>query len=86
VTASRRLALSARRLTFLNLDRPHPDSPFTIVIRPEDRARFAEAPEQAFVGRRVCATGMIEIHRGRPQMVAREPGQLRIEPIPTPSP
>ena len=80
VAASRRLALSAQRLTFLNLDRPHPDSPFTVVIRPEDRSRFPEPPEQAFFGRRICATGMIEIHRGQPQIVAREPGQIRLEP------
>ncbi|MFM7143175.1 MAG: DNA-binding protein [Alphaproteobacteria bacterium] len=82
VAGSRRASLSSDRLTFLNFDRPYPDSPFTVVIRPEDRPRFAAPPEQTFFGRRVCATGMIEIHRGRPQIVAREPGQVRLDPPP----
>jgi len=79
VASARRLALSSERLTFLNLDRPHPDSPFTIVIRPGDRDRFEGPPERIFFGRRICATGMIEVHRGRPEMVARDPRQVRLD-------
>lgn len=84
VASARRLALTSPRLTFLNLDRPHPGSPFTIVIRPEDRGRFTDPPEQAFFGRRICASGVIEIHRGHPQMVARDPRQIRLAPADRP--
>jgi len=80
VASARYLALSWQRPTFLNLDRPHPDAPFTIVIRRADRARFAEPPERAFVGRRICATGTIEIFHGRVEMIAREPAQIRLDP------
>jgi hypothetical protein len=61
--------------TFLNLDRPYPDQVFTLVIFGHDRAKFG-APEKTLLRQRVCATGVIRLYRGRPEMVLDDPSQL----------
>lgn len=61
--------------TFLDLDKPYPDAGFTLVIFGRDRAKFG-TPETALLGRRVCATGVISRHRGRPEMILQDPSQL----------
>ena len=62
--------------TFLNLGRPHPDQPFTVVIWGEDRSRWPVPPEERYLTRHICVTGTIRSHRGTPQIRAREPRQI----------
>jgi hypothetical protein len=40
--------------------RPYPDEPFTIVIFGNDWPKFGQ-PELALQGKRICATGKIEL-------------------------
>ena len=63
--------------TFLNLGRPYPDQPFTAVIWGEDRGRWPVPPEERYLTRRICVTGIIREHRGTPQIRVREPRQIR---------
>jgi len=76
--ASTRHLTGGRRPTFLNLGQPYPDQDLTILIWGEDRSKFADPPERAFRDRYVCVTGRVELYRGRPQIVVREPASLRI--------
>lgn len=64
-------------LTFLNLERPYPDQPFTIVIPISARRALGGTPETDSRGADVCVAGRIELHRGRPQIVVHDPAQLR---------
>ncbi|HYL63657.1 MAG TPA: DNA-binding protein [Candidatus Methylomirabilis sp.] len=64
--------------TFLNLDRPFPNQIFTVVIWGEDRSKFGN-PEDAYKGKRICATGKITAYAGLPEIVATEPKQIAIE-------
>ena len=61
--------------TFLNLDRPHPDQPFAVVIWGDDRPAFGE-PEIRFAGRSVCVTGLIRLFGGKPEIVVRRPEEI----------
>jgi len=63
--------------TFLNLGRPYPDQPFTVVIWGEDRARWPVPPEERYLTRRICVSGTIREHRGTPQIRVHEPRQIR---------
>mgnify|MGYP001825216158 FL=1 len=63
-------------LTFLNLERPYPDQPFTIVIPIGTRRRLGGRPETRLRGQRVCVAGLIELHRGTPQIMLHDPAQL----------
>lgn len=65
--------------TFLNLDKPYPDQLFTIVIFGRDREKFG-TPESALLHQRVCATGLIKLYQGRPEMILEDPVQLAKAP------
>lgn len=64
--------------TFLNLDEPYPNQVFTIVIWGSDRPKFGN-PESTYGTKHVCVSGAIESYRGVPQIVARGPGQIRVQ-------
>jgi len=63
--------------TFLNPDRPYPQQVFTILIWGTDRAKFG-SPEVQHMSKRVCATGVIQSYKGKPEIVATDPGQLSV--------
>jgi len=90
VESSHYAATSRGRPTFLDLDQPYPDQPFTVVIWGTDRPKFSPPPEHHFLDRTVCVTGKISSYRGVPQIVVDEPSQIetRLENIhrPPPSP
>jgi hypothetical protein len=65
---------------FLNLDQPHPNQIFTIVIWGSDRNKFKNPPETSFRGKRICVTGIIESYRGKPEIVVRSPDQIIVKP------
>jgi DNA/RNA endonuclease YhcR with UshA esterase domain len=76
--ASTHYASSSRRApTFVNLDKPYPNQPFTILIWGEDLSKFNPKPT-TWDGKRVCATGTISLYQGRPEIVAKEPGQIKV--------
>jgi len=58
--------------TFINLDAPYPAHVFTLLIWPEDRYRYAGAPEALFAGRVACATGVISSYNGIAQIIASD--------------
>jgi len=64
--------------TYLNLDRPYPDQLLTVVIWGTDREGFGR-PETLYDGKRICVTGKVELFRGRPQIIARDPSQIVVD-------
>jgi hypothetical protein len=61
--------------TFLDMEKPYPNETFTVLIWGSDRTRFG-APERTFLQKQVCATGQIQLYRGRPQVIIHDPDQL----------
>lgn len=61
--------------TFVNLDKPHPDPIFTIVVWGDYRDRFNPPPE-TWHGR-VCATGVIRMYHGHAEMKVISPAQIQ---------
>jgi len=59
----------------LDIDKRYPDEPFTIVIFGNDRPKFGQ-PELALQGKRICATGKIELYQGKAKVVVHDPGQI----------
>jgi hypothetical protein len=78
VAAARFLDQSAGKITFLNFDKPYPDTTFTAVIFGEHRAKFGE-PEKTYLNKDICVTGRIEEYNTKPQMVLTEPNQVKVE-------
>jgi hypothetical protein len=63
------------RPTFLDFGKPYPSQVFTAVIFGVNRARFG-TPETTLQGKRVCVSGTIRAHRGKPEIVLDDPSQL----------
>jgi micrococcal nuclease len=64
--------------TFLNLDEPYPNQIFTILIWGSDRPAFG-SPENMYASKRICATGRIKEYRGKAEIIAKNPKQIKVE-------
>ena len=62
------------KVIFLNLDRPHPDSPFTVVIFPGTYL----ADVKALDGKAVEIKGKIKNYNDKPEIVLDNPDQLTV--------
>ncbi len=66
--------------TFINFDKPNPNQTFTVLIWGIDRPKFAAPPESTFTaGKRVCVTGLVTDYRGKPEIVVRNPEEIRVD-------
>ncbi|MCB0253782.1 MAG: hypothetical protein KDI55_08640 [Anaerolineae bacterium] len=63
-------------VVFLNFSRNRED--FTLVIFADDAELFPIAPEDAFRGQRVRATGEVELYQNRPEIIINSPSQIEI--------
>jgi hypothetical protein len=65
------------KVTFLNSHDPYAGH-FYVVVFASDYDRFAESPVHLFEGRCVVVQGTIEMYRGAPQIVLRDPSDVRV--------
>lgn len=63
--------------TFLNFEKPYPNQPFMAVIWGMHRARF-RSPELAYLQKRICVAGRIDIYQGVAEMVVTTPSAIRV--------
>jgi hypothetical protein len=64
--------------TFLKLDQPYPRQIFTVVIWGKDRGYFSRPLEVAYRGKRICVTGIVELYKGKPEIIVHGPQQISI--------
>jgi hypothetical protein len=67
------------RSTFLNLERPYPDQPFTVVIWGSERSRFSPPPEKAYDGKKICVSGIVRVFRDEPPRIVTQLSQIEIQ-------
>jgi DNA/RNA endonuclease YhcR with UshA esterase domain len=60
---------------FLNLDRPYPKSPFTLIILPAATNQFGDI--MALKGKHVEAQGIIKNYHDRPEIILTNTNQLK---------
>ena len=66
-----------RKPTFIDFGPPHPNQVFTALIWGEYRDKFDYAPE-SLLGKRICVSGMITEHKGKPEIKVTEPSQISV--------
>jgi hypothetical protein len=65
--------------TFLNLGKAYPDPDrFTVLIWGSNRGKFSPPPENAYAGKTICATGLIESYQGSAEIEAKTPGDIQV--------
>jgi DNA/RNA endonuclease YhcR with UshA esterase domain len=65
-------------ITLLDIGAPHPNESLTLLIKGDDRKKFATAPETTFKGKKVTITGTVIDFKGKPEIVITEPDQIKI--------
>ncbi|HTR41343.1 MAG TPA: hypothetical protein VMH87_06970 [Pseudomonadales bacterium] len=63
-------------VVFLNMDKPYPDSPFTLVIFPAETNQFGNI--KALRGASVEVTGLITNYHDRAEIVLKDASQLKV--------
>ena len=66
-----------RKPTFIDFGPPHPNQAFTALIWGEYRDKFDYVPE-SLLGKRICVSGTITEHKGKPEIKVTEPSQIRV--------
>lgn len=61
---------------FLNLDRPYPESPFTLIILPAATNQFGDI--RALKGKQIEAQGIIKNYHDRPEIILANTNQLKL--------
>ncbi len=61
--------------TFLNFHDPY-EGYFTAVIWGDDRGKFPPNPESYYLYKKVRVKGKIEIYKGAPEIILRQPSQI----------
>ena len=68
---------SSGKPTFLNIGEPYPNPDrFTVVIWIDNRANFPQPPEDYYLGKTICVTGLIVPYKGSAQIEAQSPTQI----------
>jgi len=64
--------------TFLNIGKPYPDpNRFTVVIWIQNRGKFPQPPDDYYLGKTICVTGLIDEYKGIPQIEVKDPSQIQ---------
>ena len=66
-----------RKPTFIDFGPPHPNQHFTALIWGEYRDKFDYVPE-SLLGKRICVSGTITEHKGKPEIKVTEPSQIGV--------
>ncbi|HVV56608.1 MAG TPA: hypothetical protein VHC47_14840 [Mucilaginibacter sp.] len=64
-------------MVLLDMGGNHPDQYLTIVIRGEDKSKFASKPEDYYRGKMVCVTGKLIDYKGKPEIIVNSQDQLK---------
>lgn len=68
--------------TYINFGDNYPNQTFTAVLWAQDRCEFSYDVLTYLRGKYVCITGMIVLHRGKPQIVLKKEGQIEVTGLP----
>jgi hypothetical protein len=69
---------SSGKPTFLNIGEPYPDPDrFTVVIWIDYRSNFPQSPEDYYLGKNICVTGLIIEYDGSTEIEVQSPDDIQ---------
>jgi hypothetical protein len=66
------------KVIYLNLEKPYPNSPFTLVIFEKSADRFHYNPLDFLKNKFICASGIVSEFKGKSQMVVDSQEQIEV--------
>jgi hypothetical protein len=79
VASAHYAAIIKKQPTSFHLDKPYPNQVFTVLIWGSDRSKFEKPPETVYSGKEICVTGMIQSYQGRPEIIVKDPSQIKVK-------
>ncbi|MGO9314782.1 MAG: DNA-binding protein [Syntrophobacteraceae bacterium] len=79
VASAHYAAIVKKQPTSLHLNKPYPNQIFTVLIWGSDRGKFEKPPETLYSGKEICVTGMSQSYQGRPEIIVKEPSQIKVK-------
>ena len=67
---------SSDAITQISLDEKFPNSPLTVIVFAKNYSKFPNSLEQLFLNQDVCLKGVVEIYKGKPQIILESPTQI----------
>ncbi|MFC4230730.1 hypothetical protein ACFOW1_02435 [Parasediminibacterium paludis] len=71
---------SDNKITLLNMGAAYPQSPLTILIEADSRKNFSNKPEEFYVEKEVCITGVIKEFKGKPEIIVAKEAEIMVKP------
>ena len=68
-----------KKVIYINLDKPYPNNPFTIVIFEKSSENFDYNPLEFLKNKNICVSGKVSFYRDKPQIVANKQSQILIQ-------
>ncbi len=68
-----------KKTTYINFGNPYPNTTFTVVIFEDDLPNFKYIPSEYLKDKNVCITGKVKIYKGKPEIIAIQEEQIKIE-------
>jgi len=73
------LPKETREQLFLNFGNSYPKQLFTVVIWESDIKNFKYIPAEYLKGKNICVNGLVEIFKGKPQIIVKSQNQIVVE-------
>ncbi|MFY7900565.1 MAG: hypothetical protein ACOVNY_10310 [Chitinophagaceae bacterium] len=70
---------SKSKVTLLNVGAAYPNALLTIVIEEDARKNFTEKPEEFFLNKEVCVSGVVKEYKGKPQIIITKPEEIIVQ-------
>jgi len=78
IADGRYLGSVAKKPTLLNVNKPYPNQPLTVIIYGGNRNSFGYKPEEALMNKNVFVTGKVSLYNVKPQIEVERPDQIVI--------
>lgn len=63
----------------LNFGKPYPNNSFTVVIFPNDSAKFTYNPSETLKDKVICVTGIVKMYNGKPEIIVSKEDEIVIK-------
>jgi len=70
---------SENKITLLNMGAAYPQSPLTVLIEADSRKNFSNKPEEFYVEKSVCITGVIKEFKGKPEIIVAKESEIVVK-------
>jgi len=67
------------KVIYLNLEKPYPNNPLTIVIFEKNAENFDYNPLEFLKNKNICVSGKITFYKDKPQIIATKQEQIKIQ-------